>query len=1308
MTGLPTWLTFNGNLIQGTTPYVSSNTTITITVTRANSYGSSTGTFDLTVTDNASLGDLTNWTELDGNFYQPNILVNSEDGLLQFDTTLGQGQQLTYTYPTGSTNKPPTIGILNSTGQADWDSYDAATDTLGSGDHDFAETDKWALRYTTFGGYIGGSQTRCNLVGWSDNTIITGTEGDNYDVEFKLEYANDGYIRLYRGGTLQKTSASTFSGDQTITAAVFTEANDNRIPTNWTISSIGAGSTTPPSGFVDPLLEGEMDSATLLGDFNGNQDAVVELTDTLEAGKRYVFPQTWIEANVLPYGALGTVSSSAITGNSTLEGPSANQTGTNLFDTGDHGWLSLDDQLSTGKRLVLNGTFLADLASAMPDASIVYIGLKKSSYGSWTDAFSTSGFKGLNLQIRRNDVNDVQVHINASIGSSLLTTTTVAGMSGFGAFIDITGSGKNLRIGYTHSGDGSSDNEATTAYEDWGSTRRLQPTSAGGHALTSVDVMIMGSGSLSGNASGMDSVDVDFSAIEISDIPETSTYIGVPASYASWSDDVNGYDFNAYFEINRTSSTTAHRSKIKTQTTSIDADFDSIQVNSTTDAFYDYALEWDGQDLHVIACNIGDINTEPGVSNGGAFSRTVTKSNYSAVTTGDLDVVIGVDGGAQVNLTTTGLQKIDIPAGPNDILVSEVSEGSARFDVGNGPVESNEITLTAGQTYRFMLSNASIESGDTLTFEQTSDGSAYTTGVTTVGNHGQYLYYVQFAVPADAPPLRAVWNGTDNPPFNIAGSTYVVDTSDADITGPSGNFSGDLLTGTHAWVELDLRLDPGERVIIPAAFHEDMAAAIGMELNASGGYAIGIASPANYSNQRGSTSALSRVNFFEEHRIGHYRNASGQYQSELADGSVADAVLTHSGTTYNTQNDFIELDTSGNQLRQGFGTVGGDDPTTETYANWTASRKHQTAVLSSTYSNLQIVVLVNANTDGDNVDLSSVDFSLITKQNIPTASSITTSWTKAIDFAGGNERMEQVTSDGNRVPMMMGGLATTVAAPTTTGYTSNDSNARPWATSVVFKAHIYNSNQHIWNVGEGGGTTDDNIYLRRDSNRYIWLGWGRSGTTALNECYITDIGTAIGSWWGIYVAHNGTRLSATNATAANLAACFDIRVVNLETGAAGSNLSTSANWTSGSTGGRMDYSFTSTGKLMSIGGRGTNRNFRGHIAAMATTTLRRNVAMPTDAEIGTLVRDPVRWLSDYKVGNAFRLPWQSTDAGFNFAMNDGSSSYATQVWLMGDGPNDAYSQIRNHVWPATTTYTPQNMLGMVSNDIETVTITGLT
>ena len=50
-------------------------------------------------------------------------------------------------------------------------------------------------------------------------------------------------------------------------------------------------------------------------------------------------------------------------------------------------------------------------------------------------------------------------------------------------------------------------------------------------------------------------------------------------------------------------------------------------------------------------------------------------------------------------------------------------------------------------------------------------------------------------------------------------------------------------------------------------------------------------------------------------------------------------------------------------------------------------------------------------------------------------------------------------------------------------------------------------------------------------------------------------------WWGVYVAHNGTRLS-NGCSAANIAACFDIRFTNnTASWNVGANKSTAANWT---------------------------------------------------------------------------------------------------------------------------------------------------
>jgi hypothetical protein len=252
----------------------------------------------------------------------------------------------------------------------------------------------------------------------------------------------------------------------------------------------------------------------------------------------------------------------------------------------------------------------------------------------------------------------------------------------------------------------------------------------------------------------------------------------------------------------------------------------------------------------------------------------------------------------------------------------------------------------------------------------------------------------------------------------------------------------------------------------------------------------------------------------------------------------------------------------------------------------------------------------------------------------------------------------------------------------------------------VFKIDGNNSNQHIWNYGEGAGSNDDNISLRLDSSRNLYFSWGRSG--AINEVRImSNVQTS--TWYGVYVGFTGERLSGSNANATNLSDCFDIRILESNTGwtAPAQNLAKTGTWTS--TGGRMDRGLSGD---MTIGGRGGNRNFHGKVASMVATTLLRNAAMPTTAEIGMMVTDPNKWLTDYKVGNTYRHAANTSTA--TFFRNSSQSARSCQVWLMGDVSGDGFAQLRNLVYPASQNETPQNMISMVSNDIQNVTIPGLT
>ena len=333
-------------------------------------------------------------------------------------------------------------------------------------------------------------------------------------------------------------------------------------------------------------------------------------------------------------------------------------------------------------------------------------------------------------------------------------------------------------------------------------------------------------------------------------------------------------------------------------------------------------------------------------------------------------------------------------------------------------------------------------------------------------------------------------------------------------------------------------------------------------------------------------------------------------------------------------------------------------------------------------------------------------FANVTEVAEPTAPTNATSWAKALDFSGSSERAQMVSSNTANQPIAQP-QATTVSS-VNAGNTSHAVAARPWACACVFKIDGNSSNQHIWNQGEGAGSTDDNIYLRLDAAQNLYFGWGRDG--ALNECRIM---TAISSahWYGVYIAFDGRRYQSGGATAGNLYQFFDIRVMSSHDNFATSqDKGTYNDWNqaSSTTGGRMDRQLTGS---FTIGGRGSNRNFHGKVASMVVTTLRNGVAMPTVAEAEMMITDPMQWMTDYKVGQAYRRTYQNTDST-NWQTYSTSSLWypanATQVWLMGDGTLDSYSNmIRNRVNPADQNYTKLNLISMVSNDIQNVTIPGL-
>ena len=1130
--GLPDGLTFDGSHnINGTTGYVPETTTYTITVTRTNSYGSSQGSFDLTIQDNESIGTLTHFTNVYGNFVQPSRTILTHDALAEYDTVLSQDQELRFSY----TQIPPTIGILNSGGAADAAAFSSESgDILGQGNYNFAETSKWDLRFVTFGGYVGSSSTKHQLVGWDDNTTITGSEGTNTGSQFRLAYEVDGsgsdyHMVLYRDGSELLTSAVYYSGDQTLHIAAFDDQQQSNvyIPPSFSVVNIGAGSTTPPVGFNDPLETGTMASLTLLGD---EDDSVAQLTQGLKVNHRYIVPGTWLEANALPH-----------------------------------------------------------------------------------------------------------------IGES-------------GKF-----------------------------------------------------------------------------------------FFGVPKDSTNWTS-LEQNDFWAFFRLEAGSN--SHTSWIKTAGSS--PDDHQVNVSSLTDSFYDYAIEWDGTDLHVIGCNLNDLNSEPSIDDGGSFARSVTYSGFAtdqSKTNQTLDLVMGVDLGAQVELSTSSLQQIRIPFGPRDILCGEASGGGGRYEIQPAASSFDDpgqhapssyswdgFTIDAGYTYRFIY-HPSMEAGDYIEFRLASDNTTvYSSGITAFDNTSdgdpkatEGYKGLTFAVPSDAPPLRLYhYNSYQSGSFDsgreiaIAGSTYTASVSGVTQEGPVANQTGTNLfdSGDHGWISIDEQLGAGERLVMNTTFLADLVDA--MPDNSQ--IKIGL-------KDTGWAATTADTNFEGALRFVIDRNSSTDVDFRTWSGASATTLITTTvaGITSNNIAASLELTNSGNNIRfciRSDSTNSADSVTATAYANWSSSYKVQTGDQGFGLTSIDIMVLGEAiagNTTG--MDTADVDWSGLSEISIPSPPVTNlTNWNKALDFSGSNEYLSQSNNSMYGQALQMNGLARTVDMGTRSqGETSDNSLSRPWATVVVFKSDGYSGNQMIWNQGEGSASGNDNIFLKVTTTGDVVFGWGREGV-GYNQCQIlTNISSS--TWYGIYVAHSGKRLGGNNASAANLADCFDIRIMSSDDGftSLSSNLSVTANWVV--TGFRMDRTFAGD---FTVGGRGTGYSFRGKVASMIVTTLigvgnytpqqQPGGLMPNDAQIEKMITDPVYWVNEYKVrqglynqSGPFRPP-ASQYTLMPFLTGSSTQGYrATQVWLMGDGTNDSYSNmIRNQVHPTDQNYTKLNMINMVSNDIETVNIAGLT
>ncbi len=701
------------------------------------------------------------------------------------------------------------------------------------------------------------------------------------------------------------------------------------------------------------------------------------------------------------------------------------------------------------------------------------------------------------------------------------------------------------------------------------------------------------------------------------------------------------------------------------------------------------------------------IGTAEDITNGAGNSVThvinVTKANSF--------------GSVQGTITINVLADL---AGNEFTIVEQASGIKFTQDGGSTILDFNTVTFNAGSTYKFYLDHASVESNDTLMVVD-ANGNAYTTGVTLNGTVGSAGAYLEFVVPADVPPISLVWTDGDGAatatvPMTVAGSTYSANPTGIDLEGPSANQTGSNVmdSGDHGWISLDETLGAGERLVLDNAFFTDF---IGEVKSNNTIFAIGLKG-SNWSNTKQVNSngaAASGLTFAGNSYIVGIFNSSGTSLTmyPVANGIVGNSMYLNTTSLMNTTCAFLEVTNSGNNIRLAFGRNGNlgitsGDESTVTYGNWNAYKGQSGD--NSGYASVTTpldVVMSFWTFNGNAIDGNEIDWTGLSEISVPAPPTTNaTNWTKAIDFSGGNEHLKQVNPITQAQPLRLGGYGVAVANNPDSTKTADNGYSFPWATSIVFRIDGNNSNQHIWNMGEGASSNNDNIYLRLTASRELYFGWGRGSNN--NECLIDNyLQTNASKWYGVYIAFKGGRFNYGNLTDANLADAFDIRIISGVwdyAPALADNKSTAANWTNGGNNARTDLSITGD---FTIGGRGGNRNFHGKVASMVTTTLKRNDTIPDDAEILKMITDPVGWVADYKVGETYRYP-NTTSNYSNFQIGDTQPAYATQVWLMGDGSSDSFSNgVRNYIQPGEQNYTKLQFNSMASNDIENVSISGL-
>ena len=242
-------------------------------------------------------------------------------------------------------------------------------------------------------------------------------------------------------------------------------------------------------------------------------------------------------------------------------------------------------------------------------------------------------------------------------------------------------------------------------------------------------------------------------------------------------------------------------------------------------------------------------------------------------------------------------------------------------------------------------------------------------------------------------------------------------------------------------------------------------------------------------------------------------------------------------------------------------------------------------------------------------------------------------------------------------------------------------SGEPWAFGGVVRVNSTPSEGTFFgrSTGWNSGNSNGGIHLGVTADDKLIFQYGN----AYNRLQFTGSDTlSTGTDYGFYVDYDGGTTGVSSGSTAQYFSRFRIKQVNLTTGAVSD---VSGSWTA------PNYGISSNGDggQMFVGAKRAEQfDFHGRVYTFTATTLMDNET-PDDTEISTFIRNPVQWVTDYKIGEPYR-DYDTTTTHNNFQLNDSESSKSTAVFLMYSGDdiqehddglafNATYQQAINYV-----------------------------